>query len=107
MDNDNKITYIKTVADIDNDNLITLHLDIAKRAILNRLYPYNPEKETMPAKYDLLQCEIAIYLLNKRGAEGQLTHAENGISRSYESGYIPKSLLNQVIPYAGLPKWDV
>ena len=33
-------------------------------------------------RYSYLQVEIATYLLNKRGGEGELSHSENGISRS-------------------------
>jgi hypothetical protein len=46
--------------------------------------------------------EIAAYLLNKRGAEGQTSHSENGISRGYESGSIPESMLSDVLPFVGI-----
>ena len=39
-------------------------------------------------KYQSLQVEIAAYLLDKRGATGEIAHSENGISRSYENGDI-------------------
>jgi hypothetical protein len=53
----------------------------------------------VPRRYGYLQCEIAAYLLNKRGAEGQTGHSENGISRSYESADVPESMLSEVIPF--------
>ena len=46
----------------------------------------------------------AVYLLNKRGAEGETAHSENGISRSYESADIPESMLSGIIPFAGVFK---
>jgi len=52
----------------------------------------------------MLQLEIATYLLNKRGAEGQTAHSENGISRSYESADVPSSMLNQIVPHCGIIK---
>lgn len=35
----------------------------------------------------------------KVGAEGQTSHSENGISRSYENAYISMSIFNDVLPY--------
>ena len=49
-----------------------------------------------------LQVEIATYLLNKRGGEGELSHSENGISRSYENGDVPESMMRQIVPMAGV-----
>jgi len=54
----------------------------------------------VPKKYHYLQCEIAVFLLNKRGAEGQSRHSENGIDRTYDGGDIP--MLKNVVPYAGV-----
>ena len=67
-------------------------------------FPMNDTGELIlePRYYDL-QVRIAVYLYNKIGAEGQITHSENGISRSWESGDIPESLLNQVTPLVSTP----
>ena len=43
-----------------------------------------------------------MYLINKRGAEGETTHNENGINRAYESASVPESLLGRVTPFAGV-----
>lgn len=43
-----------------------------------------------------------MYLLNKRGAEGQTAHSENGISRSYEDGDVPPTLLRDIVPFASV-----
>ena len=87
-----------------NESIIIAYLDIAGREILNRAHPFDDTKTEVPDKYAFLQCEIAVYLINKRGAEGQLGHTENGIDRKYETGHIPKSLISQIIPYAGVPR---
>ena len=58
----------------------------------------------VPVQYEHLQLEIAIYMLNKRGAEGQTSHSENGISRSYENADIPKSMLMSITPNVGVIK---
>lgn len=83
------------------DELLSVYLDIAKEKILNIAFPYDEEITEIPKKYDLLHVEIATYLLNKRGAEGQTSHNENNINRSYESSDIPKSLTSQITPHVG------
>ena len=46
--------------------------------------------------------DIDVALLNKRGAEGETAHSENGVSRSYEDGDIPPTLLRRILPMAGV-----
>lgn len=85
-----------------NDDVLLTYLAIAGRKIINRAYPYKDNIEAVPPKYEILQCEIAAYLLNKRGAEGETSHSENGISRTYESADVPESLIGGVIPNVGV-----
>lgn len=91
------------VTDITDED-ITAYLNVAGEAILRKRYPYGvPESVTeVPSQYDRLHCEIATYLIAKRGAEGETVHAENGIDRSYENAYIPSSMLKWVVPYCGV-----
>ena len=86
----------------DSDEILSTYLGIAGRKILAKAYPYNPTVTEVPASYALLQLEIAAYLLNKRGAEGQLSHSENGINRTYENADVPSSMLRCVIPNCGI-----
>ena len=98
-----KLTLLKAmVGSSDTDDVLLAYLDIAGGKILNRAYPFGTDETTVPTRYDFLQCEIAAYLLNKRGAEGQTGHSENGISRSYESADVPESLLGAVTPMVGV-----
>lgn len=85
---------------------VPVFLDLAKDAVLKRLYPFDPSKtwEDTAGRYDLKACEIAVYLIAKQGAEGELQHSENGTSRSYESGGIPKSMLAGIVPNVGIPR---
>ena len=85
-----------------SDAILKSYLTIAGQKILNRAYPYDDTVTEVPRRYSYLQCEIAAFLLNKRGAEGETGHSENGISRSYESADVPESLLSNIIPYVGL-----
>lgn len=84
-----------------SDDILLTYLTIAGRKIIDRAYPYEDVTE-VPKRYSVLQCEIAAYLLNKRGAEGEISHSENGISRSYENADIPKSLIGQVVTQCGV-----
>lgn len=94
-----KITCGLVDAEATEEDKVRSYLAIAKRKILNRMYPFKPDASEIPAKYEMLQCEIAAYLYNKQGAEGQLSHSENGISRSYENGDVPESLMRQITPF--------
>ena len=98
-----KLQLLKAmVGESDTEVVLLAYLDIAGRKILNRAYPFGTGETEVPKRYDYLQCEIAAYLLNKRGAEGQTSHSENGISRSYESADVPESLLSAITPCVGV-----
>ena len=90
------------VGESDTEEVLLAYLNIAGRKILNRAYPFGTDETEVPTRYSYLQCEIAAYLLNKRGAEGQTGHSENGISRSYESADVPESMLGAVTPMVGV-----
>ena len=79
--------------------LINAYLEIAREALLKRCYPAHLDKTEVPSRYDNTLTEWTIYLLNKRGAEGEMSHSEVGTSRSYESASIPDSMLKQVTPF--------
>ena len=85
-----------------SDDVLISYLAIAGRKIINRAYPYDDTVTDVPRRYGYLQCDIAAYLLNKRGAEGQTAHSENGINRSYESADVPESMLSEVTPHVGV-----
>ena len=103
MTQEDKLKLLKAmVGESDTEEVLLAYLDIAGSKIINRAYPYGTDEAEVPGRYDFLQCEIAAYLLNKRGAEGQTSHSENGISRSYESADVPESMLGAVTPMVGV-----
>lgn len=105
MTEDEKLIILKAmVGDSDSDEVLSAYLKLAGRKIIARAYPYDPHVTDVPAQYDTLQCEIAAYMLNKRGAEGQTSHTENGITRQYENADVPSSMLKAVTPHCGIPK---
>lgn len=82
-----------------DDDILLTYLDLAGEVITAKCYPYHPGKP-VPERYQNRQIEIAAYLLNKRGAEGETSHNENGINRSYESASVPASMLAGIMPFA-------
>jgi len=109
MDEIEKLNDLRMMTEPSEDNEATLlsYLRQAKNMILNRMYPYLDgrayEDLTLPKKYDDKQVQLAAYLMNKRGAEGQTRHIENGISRTYQGAYAPQDLLCDVLPMVGIP----
>lgn len=106
MTNEEKLEMLKAMIGDSTDSNIVLstYLKIAGDKIINKAYPYDNDITEVPSRYDVLQCELAAYLLNKRGAEGQISHSENGITRSYEDADIPASMLRSVTPHVGIIK---
>lgn len=103
----------------EDDDTLSVYLDLAGAKILERLYPFvdsyseirPPDEETesaeafpVPEKYHMLQLKIATYLLNKRGAEGEVQHIENGTHRNYGDADIPEAMLAGIAPFVGIPK---
>jgi len=91
-----KIATVKTLANESDltDTFVTTYLTKAEYAIRNRMYPFSLPIDTetgepitfvVPAKYEMLQCELACRYILRRGGEGEISHSENGISRTYDS----------------------
>ena len=107
MTNEQMLALVTDMSGESSAAVVSVYLAMSGDAIINRAYPFATKKEreilTVPTRYQNLQCEIAVYLLNKRGAEGETLHNENGINRSYENGGIPDSMLKQVVPFCRVP----
>lgn len=103
-----KAMRVREITESDDDEAVLLSfLDLAKHRILNRLYPFHDvSRAEVPARYEALQIDIAVYLLNKRGAEGETQHIENGIHRNYGEADVPASLLFQITPMCGSLGWS-
>ena len=105
MTEEEKLIALKAmVGSSDSDEVLSTYLKLAGRKIIARAHPYDDTVTEVPTQYDTLQCEIATYMLNKRGAEGQTSHSENGITRAYENADVPSSMLKIVTPHCGIPR---
>lgn len=98
-----KITRVQTLLGNDEEAtsaLLTIYLDDAKNAILNRIYPFGiPDNAEMPERYESIQCKLAQRYFLRRGAEGEITHNENGVNRSYGS-VDDEDLFKTIVPIA-------
>ena len=97
-----KLKMVKAMTGETDEDTLSTYLSIAGNKVLKRAYPFNSTVTVVPDRYAYNQVEIAAYLVNKRGAEGETAHSENGISRSYEDGDVPPTLLREIVPCASL-----
>ena len=99
-----KIAMVKVLVENDagaTDDVVKVYLSIACHKMLERLYPYDIGKENcdIPSRYDALQCELAARLFLRRGSEGENSHEENGVNRSYGS-VGDDDILDRLTPFA-------
>lgn len=92
-----KIVMVQTITGEADQEIISAYLYMAGRKICSIAFPFENVSE-VPERYEHLQIDGAVYLYNKRGAEGQTSHSENGISRSYENADLPESMLRSIAP---------
>ena len=93
-----KIRITEKVDDLELEDI----LESAKAVILSRRFPFGEQPTEIEDKYKDLQIRIAVEMFNKRGAEGETAHSENGVSRSYASANVSEDLLKEITPKAGV-----
>ena len=85
--------------DTDTNEVLDAMLADAGALILNRMYPFGyDESMVVPPRYERIQIRLAVELYTQRGAEGQTSHSENGISRSWPE---QSALLKTILPNCG------
>lgn len=98
MTDSEKLQQIQTMLGDEYDaNLLGVYLLQAKQLILNKRFPYGEQPSDVEPKYEQLQIELTIALFNERGAEGQKSHNENGVSRVWRS---KEEIMYDVVPLA-------
>ncbi len=91
------------VPEITDDDISVL-LELSKGVILNERYPFgeyplNDLGETfIEDRYKEIQVQMCVEMYNRRGSEGEVQRNENGISRTYDTADISKTLINRIIP---------
>lgn len=87
------------------DALSAVYIPAAKSAVVAHLFPFDASKgwESVPDRFAVQTARIAVYLLDREGAEGETEHSENGTTRKWESADIPASMFSGMVPFAGVP----
>ena len=85
-----KIERVKTLSGNDANlttDLCEAYLDMAMLAIYNKMHPFKDMTEdfVVPSRYEGVQCALALRYFVRQGGEGEISHSENGISRTYGS----------------------
>ena len=99
-----KIARVKVLVENDEDAtdaVVTVYLAVAGEKMLERLYPFDTNKAVsdIPARYDGIQCDLASRLFLRRGSEGENSHEENGVNRTY-STVDDDDILCRLTPFA-------
>ncbi len=104
MSDAEKLEFVKSLTPVKAEDKAKLgaYLAMAADKVLARAYPYDSSQTTVPARYETLQCRIAAYLWDKRGADGETGHTEPGVTRAYEDGDVPASMLRDIVPMCGV-----
>ena len=98
-----KMLEARQYSNIPSEDILQLELDSARDAINNRRNYVPTDALPMETKYYQKQLDLAISSISRYGAEGQVSHNENGVSRSYENGSkYPASMLSDIIPLVGV-----
>ena len=98
---DEKITEMARgiAPDVADEDILVAELMTAEAMILNRMYPFGYEgQKIIPERYSRLQVALAIELYTQRGAEGQTSHGENGVTRTWPT---VSRILQQIVPHCG------
>ena len=93
-----KIRSTENITDIELEDI----LESAKAVILSKRFPFGDVPSEIEPRYNDLQIRIAVEMFNKRGAEGEISHSENGVSRNYSSASVSEELLREITPKAGV-----
>ena len=112
MTTEAKLAQVKTflgISDTSEDALLTAYLASAKDEILAWVYSYtedyNSDEPTItdvPKELEQIQIHAVVSGFGIRGAEGQTSHGENGISRAFKYDDMISYIHNKCIPKAGV-----
>lgn len=104
MNQSEKLAMVKTlmgITDTQEDERIGAYLHAAELELLQWRYSYASEVPTeVPAEYEMTQVHAVIAGYSLSGAENQLAHSENGISRTFKYADMVDYIRAHVIPIA-------
>ena len=82
----------------EQDALLEVLIEQSKDIVSKEYFGYAdiPEQWVFPESFTYVGLEVATYLYNKVGIEGQVSHKEQGIERVYAEGGVPRHLFDQL-----------
>ena len=105
MTSEDKLAMVKVLIDAQKDNSqdekIEAFLEAAKKEIISWRFSYAGDMpEEVPEEYEMIQVWAVVNGYSQSGAEGQATHSENGISRTFNYPdmlhYIHRNVVHKV-----------
>lgn len=100
-----KLAMLKSILIMDDseDERLTVYLSASEKEILAWRYSYSENTHTsVPAEYEMTQIFAVVAGYSQSGAENQLTHSENQISRSFSYPDMVHYIRANVIPICGV-----
>lgn len=83
------------------DDALSVYLQIAGEKVIGRCFGNRRGlHKDVPDQYATIQVELACNEVLKRGAQGQSSFTDNGVSRVYESEDV---LLRRIVPFVQVP----
>lgn len=108
MNDTEKLKMVKTLLDIaesdtTEDSRIQVYLTAAEKEIISWRYSLSSQTvNTVPAEYEMTQIFAVIAGYSQSGAESQLSHSENSISRTFSYPDMIHYIRKNVVPFCGL-----
>ena len=102
-----KLSQLKAllqITDTTQDDTLAVYLSLAKSEILSWLYSGKTPNDVteVPARYEPTQVMACVAGFSQSGADGQLTHSENGISRTFKHEDMVAYIRSHVAAYVGV-----
>lgn len=106
MSNEEKLEMLMSLLGVSDSNLedtFNSYLTAAAREILAWRYSYSAQSvDVVPPEYEMTQIYAVIAGYSQSGAEGQMTHSENGIARTFKYPDMIRYIRANVVPMCGV-----
>lgn len=82
-----------------DDEILFDEIEDAIEAVNDRRHFISTDQKLFEDKYKGIVIRLVICSFSKMGAEGQLSHSENGVSRTYAgASEFPNDILKEIVP---------
>lgn len=100
---DKATAYFNSIPELNGQTPSQLLIDfVIEKYKQHRNYPSSFDEDRINADMKAHVSTMAMAVVDifmKSGAEGEKSHSENGIVRTYENAYISSSVFNDVLPF--------